>query len=134
MNECLLPTGARMIALPGHHDARGRLDAFDRDTLPFTPVRTFVISEVPPDAPRAGHAVSCDEFLWVPAGACRLTLSDAARSATVLLDSRQHGVYVPAGIMMDLTDFAPQTLLIVMASKSFSETERFIGPRPDLTG
>jgi hypothetical protein len=34
--------------------------------------------------------------------------------------------------MMDLTDFAPHTLLIVMASKSFSETERFIGPRPDL--
>ena len=132
MNECVLPAGARIIALSGHHDVRGRLDAFDRDTLPFTPVRTFVISEVPPDALRAGHAVSCDEFLWAPAGACRLTLSDTTRSATVLLDSRQHGVFVPAGIMMDLTDFAPHTLLIVMASKSFSETERFIGPRPDL--
>jgi WxcM-like protein len=132
MNSPPLPAGARLIALSGNRDSRGRLDAFDRDTLPFTPARTFVISEVPPGATRAGHPLRCDEFLWVPVGSCRLTISDANRTSSVLLDSPDHGVFVPEGLMMELDNFAPRTLLVVLASKPYSEAEQFGAPRGGL--
>lgn len=123
MNDTDLAAGVRRIPVAAHRDARGCLHAFDRDTLPFAPVRTFVISGVPPHATRGGHVVSCEEFLWVATGSCRLTVSEAERVSSFLLDSPDEGILLPAGVEMVLTDFAPQTLLVVMASTAFAETD-----------
>jgi hypothetical protein len=68
-----IPAGARLERLALHQDARGTLVAFDRDTPPFEPARTFVIFDVPPQARRAARPAACDEFLWAARGACRLT-------------------------------------------------------------
>jgi dTDP-4-amino-4,6-dideoxygalactose transaminase/dTDP-4-dehydrorhamnose 3,5-epimerase-like enzyme len=115
-----LPDGVQWIPVPVHTDARGLLVAFDSKTLPFQPVRTFVITNVPHGATRGGHVISCDEFLWVQAGACRLSISDGVRGTSLLLDDPKHGVIVPEGLFLEVTDLAPDTLLIVMASQAYA--------------
>jgi dTDP-4-amino-4,6-dideoxygalactose transaminase len=107
------------------------LAAFDRDTLPFEPVRTFVITNVPHGATRGGHATSCDEFLWIQAGECRLSISDGARQTSLLLDNPRHGLIVPMGLLLELTDFTPGTMLVVMASQPYADANRFVPSRAD---
>ena len=127
MNAGPLPAGARVASLTLHQDARGSLVAFDRDTLPFEPARTFVIFDVPPGARRAARPAACDEFLWTASGACRVTFSDVAETTAIVMDTPHRGLFIPAGTTITLDDFAPGTLLVVLAAKSFAETER--GPR-----
>lgn len=128
----ILPDGVRWIPVALHADTRGTLAAFDRDTLPFEPVRTFAITNVPRGAVRGGHVISCDEFFWVQAGACRLSISDRGNHTSLLLDNPQHGVVVPAGCLLELRDFTPATILIVMASRPYAEADLVVRSRTDL--
>ena len=123
MSDADLPAGMRLITLPVHRDARGTLVALDRDTLPFEPVRTFVISGVPPGATRGGRAAACSEFLFAAAGSCRVTVSDAARRCSIVLD-HAHGVLIAAGLTVELGDFAPDAVVVVLAPKTFAEAGR----------
>lgn len=132
MSDRVSALESQFVPVKSHRDARGNLVAFDRETIPFAPVRTFAIFDVPPGQTRAGHAVSCDEFLWVPAGSCRLSTDDGARKSSVILSSNDRGVLIPAGMWIQLSEFAPSTFVLVFASKLFSETEYFAAPRPDL--
>jgi len=127
-----LPDGVHWIPVSLHGDARGMLAAFDRETLPFEPVRTFVITNVPHGATRGGHVISCDEFFWVQTGQCRLSISDGARQTSLLLDNPQRGVIVPAGLLLELTNFTPDTLLIVMASQPYADADLVVRSRADL--
>jgi UDP-N-acetyl-3-dehydro-alpha-D-glucosamine 3-aminotranferase len=115
-----LPEGVQWIPVSLHTDSRGALAAFDSDTLPFEPVRTFVITEVPPGATRGGHLTSCDEFFWIKAGNCRLLVAEGARQVSLLIDNPQQGVVVRAGLFVEVTDFTPDALLLVMASQPYA--------------
>jgi dTDP-4-amino-4,6-dideoxygalactose transaminase len=126
-----LPNGVHWIPVSLHADTRGMLAAFDCKTLPFEPVRTFAITNVPHGATRGGHVIACDEFFWVQAGKCRLSISDGASETSLLLDNPRHGVMVPAGLFLEITDFTPDTLLIVMASQPYA-TDLVIRSRADL--
>jgi len=129
MNAGPLPAGARLASLTLHQDVRGSLVAFDRDTLPFEPARTFVIFDVPPGARRAARPAACNEFLWTASGACRVTFSDVAETTAIVLDTPHRGLFIPAGTTITLDDFAPGTLLVVLAAKSFAEADRVRSPR-----
>src|SRR5437764_10682864 len=98
-----LPEGVHWIAVSLHVDGRGTLAAFDRDTLPFEPVRTFVITGVPAGATRGGHQIPCDEFFRIQAGHCRVLVSDGVTRTSLLLDNPQQGLIVPAGLLVELT-------------------------------
>lgn len=126
------PDGLAQVSIVRHSDERGTLAVFDRHTLPFTPVRAFAIFDVPPGVSRGGHALSCDEFLWVAAGSCRIYLDDGVRKSSILLNDKHQAVLVPAGVWLKLGDFLPGTLIIVFAPVLFSEAERFDAPQPDL--
>jgi hypothetical protein len=121
-----------LVPLQHHRDARGALVALERGTIPFAPVRTFVIFDVPSRQTRAGHAVSCDEFFWVPSGSCRLTIDDGVRKSSTILRGTEYGVLIPAGLWTLLSEFAPSTLVVVMAAKPYAETQSFDAPQPDL--
>jgi dTDP-4-amino-4,6-dideoxygalactose transaminase len=122
-----LPDGVRWIPVSSHADSRGTLAAFDRDTLPFEPVRTFVITDVPPGATRGGHVTSCDEFFRIQAGQCRLLVSRGDVRTSLLLDNPRHGVMVAAGVFLEVTDFSPNAVLIVMASQSYADVLAWSG-------
>jgi hypothetical protein len=132
MSGPALPEGVTLIAIGRRRDGRGLIALFDRDAMPFAPARSFAITDVPPGTSRGGHSLSCDEFLWIAAGSCRVSLDDGARKFSLRLESHEQGVLVRAGIWLELSDFAAGTVVLGFAPVPFSETERFCAPRPDL--
>ena len=117
------PDAARYLPVLLHQDARGTLAAFERASLPFTPVRAFVILDVPADAVRSGRILACEEFIWAAAGSCEVTtLSNGIRHSVMLRD-RRRGIYLPAGMAVELGSFAPGTVLLVLASKPYSASD-----------
>ena len=115
--------GAYEIDIPLFVDLRGCLVAFQQNSpLPFKPVRVFVIVDVPPDAHRAQHEVSCDEFLWMAAGACHaLVRASASRDDghTFHLVKCGRGLYLPKGAWIDLFGFALDSVLVCMAEAEY---------------
>lgn len=116
---------AREIDVPQFADARGRLAAFEQARpLPFQPVRTFVIRDVPPDAHRGQHAIDCEEFLWMAAGDCRIVVRPAA--GDLQDEKRFHllahgpGLYVPRGSWIDLHGFSPGSVLVCMSDSPYA--------------
>lgn len=114
----------RICPVPTFTDVRGRLRVCELgQALPFIPVRTFIISDVPMSATRAGHAVSCDLFMLVAYGSCKLTSSINGIDEDYSFTSHLGGIYVLADTWILLSDFAPGTALLVHAQKLYAETQ-----------
>jgi len=128
-----LPAGVRLVSVASHKDARGRLFALEHPSpVPFSPVRTFLILDVPPGQARAGHAPSCHEFLWVLSGSCAVTVNDGGTRFEIRLQAQKQALAVSPGVWIGLSDFEAGTVLLVLASKSYSETKLFSEPQPAL--
>jgi len=114
-----LPGGARLIAMPKNEDERGSLFAMESGSpLPFKPVRTLVIKDVPAGRRRAGHAVPCDQFLWTPVGSCEAEMRAGGAVARTTLQGNS-GLYLPKGTWIGLSDFSHDCVLICMASAGY---------------
>jgi hypothetical protein len=125
MGEALV----KLVKVPEFSDNRGRLIVCEfEEALPFIPVRTFVISDVPSGATRASHSVSCDLFLVVLRGTSTLTAATTEKSEVHSLASDGIGVHVPAGTWILLSDFTPETQILVHASKRFREVKYITDP------
>jgi hypothetical protein len=115
----------REIEVPRFDDPRGQLTAFERSSpLPFTPVRAFVIADVPRGMHRAEHIVSCDQFLWMAAGACQVVVRQGSRDVTdgerrFRLTGRASGLYLPEGVWLDLSEFSPGSMLLCLAAATY---------------
>jgi hypothetical protein len=116
---------AREIDVPQFVDPRGRLAAFELALpLPFKPVRTFIISDVPPTAHRGQHAIDCEEFLWMATGTCRVdvrqvTGREGQDEERFHLVAHGPGLYLPRGFWIDLYEFSPGSILICMADSEY---------------
>jgi hypothetical protein len=118
------PVGAYGIDVPQFIDARGRLAAFEEaHPLPFRPVRTFVITDVPEGAHRAQHVTRCTEFLWMAAGACRAIVRHSEDQESdgqqFRLVARSQGLLVPKGVWIGLCEFSPGSILVCMADSDY---------------
>lgn len=83
-----------------------------------------MISGVPKGERRAEHAVSCDQFLVMLIGVCRLTFRDGRKSSTMKLSSQREGVLVRKGVWLRLDQFSKDAHLLVCASRKYR------APRP----
>jgi hypothetical protein len=119
--------GLRFVTIQEHSDARGRMRIVEVDGggLPFVPVRSFIISNVPSDKSRAGHAVSCDELLIVAQGSCLITARTAGGLEEHRLTPATGGVHLRPGTWLMLSEFAPGTILVTYASERYAETRFF---------
>lgn len=112
-----------IVKLAEVSDRRGKLKVFELGSaLPFTPVRCFVISDVPEGETRGGHAVSCDEFLVVLRGECRLSAVRAEGQKQYPLSEQTGGIFVPSGTWFELNCFTAGTIVAVFADKPYAET------------
>lgn len=128
-----LPAGVALVSVASCKDARGRLFALEQPSpVPFSPVRTFVIRDVPPGQARGHHAQSCHEFLWLLSGSCVATVHDGRTRATIHLRAEEHALTMAPGVWIGLGDFEHGTVLLVLASKRYSETQSFSEPQPAL--
>ena len=116
--------GAYEIDVPQFTDARGCLVAFEEARpLPFRPVRTFVISDVPEGAHRAQHVTRCTELLWMATGACRAVVrhgeGQQSGERQFQLVARGQGLLVPKDVWIDLCEFSPGSVLVCMADSDY---------------
>ena len=110
-------------------DQRGHLVVFEEGTsLPFAPVRTFVISQVPPDATRANHAVSCDLVLVALQGQCTMLARYGNGKGIYQLVSGGDALLLRRDTWISLSNFSAATLLLVLASNKFAETKYAVQP------
>jgi WxcM-like protein len=106
-------------------DARGELcfGEWGRE-LPFEPKRFFSIRAVPPTATRGDHAHRRQQQLLVCLeGACTLRVDDGESQQSFRLDSPAVAVHAPPLTWCTLTDFAPGSVLLVLASDRYDADE-----------
>jgi dTDP-4-dehydrorhamnose 3,5-epimerase-like enzyme len=111
--------------LPEFRDHRGRLLAAEGGRhVPFGVQRIFAISDVPAGLARGGHAHRRQEqFLIMLAGSCTITAESADSSSEENLVAPTEGLYVPAGVWLELRDFSPGAICLVLASGPFDEAD-----------
>lgn len=117
-----------------HSDARGVLVAPQSPALPFEVSNYFYIANVPPAEARACHSSCSDEALIVVHGSVMVDLDNGVEQASVLLKPAQDVLCVHAGVYLRLHRFAPDTIMVVLASRPYSRGSRHDHPQPDLIG
>jgi hypothetical protein len=98
------------------------LESFD--AVPFAVRRVFTIVGVPAGAARGGHANSVTQELIVClAGEVTIRALDGSAEWQARLTSTGPAAYIPPMLWIDLLDFAPGTILVVLTDTAWSEAE-----------
>ena len=115
----------RWIAVPGAADARGRVNFLELGKgLEFAPKRLFWLHHVAPGQWRGRHGHRESRLVLVAVhGGCRVHLDDGKTKESVSLDDPTKALYIAPWVWHELTDFAPDTAVVVMASTLFDEAE-----------
>jgi len=104
-----------------HVDERGALTVIEGNRgAPFPIKRVFWVYDVPDGTRRGGHAHQhCEQLLMCVSGSCRVT----ANGDEFVLDEPDTGLYVPPGVYLDLEDWQPGTVLLVLCSHYYDEED-----------
>ncbi len=93
-----------------------------RGTGPFD--RFYFIAGVPRGERRGGHAhIAQAEYLICIQGSVVVHLEAGGDGEVVLLDRPGRALFLPAGYWRELVEFAPGTVLAVLAEHPFSEAD-----------
>jgi WxcM-like, C-terminal len=113
------------IDVPGAADPRGRVNFLELGRgLTFTPKRLFWLHHVAAGQWRGRHGHRQTELVLVAvSGACRVHLDDGAVKQTVMLDDPTRALHIGIWVWHELTDFAPGTAVVVIASTLYDEAE-----------
>ena len=112
--------------LTRHSDARGHLVSLTSQVdVPFVIRRVFWIYGNAAGSDRAGHASTVTtELLVCLAGSCRARTEGPDGEDDVVLDRPDAALLVPPGTWLDLSDFTPDCVLLVLTDTDY---------RPDAT-
>lgn len=100
-----------------HRDARGSLVALEGGgELGFDIARVFYIFGNEDGLSRAGHRNTVDELIICVAGSCRAHVDDGHMRGDVMLTRRDQGLWVPKDVWLELVDFTPDCVLLVLAN------------------
>lgn len=113
------------LDLVARSDGRGQLSVLDSwGALPFTPVRLFLVTDVPTGIRRGGHAWrEGHEFLVCVTGSCTIDAEWGSCRATFVLDRPDRGLYLPPMVWMEYEHASPSTSLVVLASTHHDPTD-----------
>ena len=119
------PTAAAKIVLPEVLDPRGTLMFAEQGRhIPFAVKRIFAIYDVPLGIGRGGHAHRVQEqFLIMMAGACTVVVDDGACRREESLAHPTEALYVPPGVWLELKDFSPGAVCVVLSSGPYDEAD-----------
>ena len=117
--------GCRWIAVPGAADTRGRINFLQLGRgLDFAPKRLFWLHHIAPGQWRGRHGHRKSELVFVPLhGGCRVHLDDGRTKETVSLDDPARALFVGTWVWHELTDFAADAAIMVIASTLYEDAE-----------
>lgn len=107
--------------LPHYSDLRGNLAPIELEReLPFKPKRSFLVYGVPSAKVRGEHAhKECEQFLIAAHGSISVVLDDGKKRNEVLLSQPDVGLYISPLIWGTQYRFAPDSVLLVLASHHY---------------
>lgn len=107
--------------LETHADERGKLVVVEANRGVSFPIkRIFYVYDVPEGTRRGGHAHQlCQQLLVCVSGGCRVL----AGGDEFALDEPDVALYVPPGVYLDLEDWQPGTVLLVLCSHYYDEED-----------
>ncbi len=124
--------GVTLIEFPRHSDQRGSLITLDRNEgIPFAPQRVFFMVECPPHAIRGTHAVSADMVLLAVQGSVSVEVDNGSERTTLVLDRPHQGLHVCRGVWVQLRDFTPQTVVLVVSEENYKDVTYYPTPHPE---
>jgi hypothetical protein len=114
-----------LVTLSSVADARGRLVlAEDARHVPFPIRRIFAIDGVPAGQSRGAHAHRAQhQFVMMLAGACTISMETDLESGDVRLEQPTAGLHVPPMVWIELKEFTPCSVCLVLASDLFDEQD-----------
>lgn len=111
---------ARLVACPGHADARGILTPFAFDQLPFVPCRAFTVSDTPAGGVRGGHGHRAGMQLLVCLhGRIEVLMRHQGEEAALTLESAAHGLLVGPNVWCQQRYVTAGSVLLVFASEPY---------------
>lgn len=111
---------AKMVSAHCIRDERGTLCFTENSELPFKVERVFWIAAVPDGQTRGGHAHRlCAEIIFPVQGAFDIYVCDADGQRTIHMDSPDEGIYIGPNVWCELSNFAPGTVCMVLASHPY---------------
>ena len=108
-----------------HGDERGQLVAIEqKKDIPFEIKRIYYMYDVGEGVTRGYHAhKNLQQILICVSGRCKIKLDDGCETEVVTLDSPAVGVYVANNMWREMFDFEPNSVLLVLASELYDESD-----------
>lgn len=115
----------RMIEFPQKGDDRGHLVIVEgNQDIPFDIKRVFYIYGSDKDVIRGKHANYNSEFVLINvAGTSKVKVDDGTQQKIFSLDRPHTGIYLPRMVWKDMYGFSEDSVLLVLASEHYDETE-----------
>lgn len=117
---------AQMLEFKQRGDERGHLVIVEgMDDIPFDIKRIFYIYGSDTDVVRGQHANRESEFVLINvAGKSKVRVRDGKGNEAVYSLNRPHtGIYLPKMVWKDMYEFSEDSVLMVLASTHYSDTE-----------
>ena len=114
------------IKLIKHGDERGQLIAVEAfsDVIDFDIKRVYYIFDNVSNVRRGFHAhKKLKQLLVCTSGSCKIHLDNGKETREVLLDSPDKGLIIDEYLWREMYDFAPGTVLMVLASEKYNEED-----------
>lgn len=96
--------------------------------IPFSIKRVYYLYDVPGGESRGGHAhIELQQLLVAASGSFDVVLDDGKIKRTVSLNRPNFGLHIRPGIWRELTNFSSGSVLLVLASLPYSESDYIRG-------
>lgn len=125
MNDTALQK-PRFLRFKQYGDERGYMVVVEGNgDIPFVPKRIFYIYGTEEDVVRGQHANRESEFVLINvAGKSKVRTMDLhGNEEFFTLDEPHTGIYIPKMVWKDMYDFSDDSVLLVLASTHFDNTE-----------
>jgi dTDP-4-dehydrorhamnose 3,5-epimerase-like enzyme len=115
----------KIIELPKFADPRGNLSFVEQEKhIPFEIKRTYWIYDVPGGESRGGHAFrQNEEFIVALSGAFDVIVDDGKERKTFALNRSYYGLYIPAGLWREMTNFSTNSLALEFGSIHYDRAD-----------
>ena len=112
----------KLIDIKKISDPRGNLSVIENQKdIPFDIKRVYYLYDVPGGESRGAHAhKELKQIIIAINGSFVVTLDDGNNKKVITLNRAYQGLYVPAGLWRDLTDFTSGSVCVVLASTPYT--------------
>jgi len=121
INQC------RMVDLPKISDPRGNLTFIEGNNhIPFDIQRVYYLYDVPGGAERGGHAhKGLHQLIIAMSGSFDVVLDDGKEQRRIHMNRSYSGLYVCPMIWRELDNFSSGSVLMVLASNVYDESDYY---------